>query len=86
MVELSRQFVNVQPIYIISEDRNSQKREMPATKKICEALMNDSITKAKIFDIKLINKNNIPEEAIKRNQNMVNINHCKYYIRHIIKW
>ena len=61
MVELSRQFVTIQPIYIISKDRNSKKKELTATEKIRQALITDSRTNAKILDIKLINKNDIPE-------------------------
>ena len=61
IVELSRQDVIVQPIYIVGDGRISEEREKSAIQKITQMLQNKKETKAKILPLQLITKQEIPE-------------------------
>ena len=62
VVELSRQNVEIQPIYIIDPNRESIKQERIAMKNIVEALKQKSETKAKFLEIKEIKLEDIPQD------------------------
>ena len=61
VVELSRQKVVVQPIYILDEKRASNARELAAIEKITEMLGNREETLAEILPAKIVKVSEIPE-------------------------
>lgn len=61
IVELSRQEVEIQPIYILDPNRKSYKYEKVAMKSIVKALKEKEETKAKILDVLEIKLEDIPK-------------------------
>ena len=61
VVELSRQKVTVQPIYILDDTRASNERELEAIKTITEMLQGREETQAEILPVKIIRVQDIPE-------------------------
>lgn len=61
IVELSRQEVEIQPVYVIDPTRKSSKKEEQSMKNIVEALKNKKETKAKFLEIKKIDLKDIPQ-------------------------
>ena len=61
MIELSRQDMEVQPIYVIDPERKSTAIEEAAMKKMLEALRNRPETKAVLDDVIVVSPEEIPE-------------------------
>lgn len=61
MIELSRKNVVIQPIYVLDSERKSTDNELKAMDKIIQDLNKRDETKAKINAIKIIKKEDIPE-------------------------
>ena len=61
VVELSRQKVTIQPVYILDEKRASNERELNAINKITEMLKERGETLAEFLPIKIIKVSEIPE-------------------------
>ncbi|MBE7046078.1 MAG: hypothetical protein E7396_01545 [Ruminococcaceae bacterium] len=61
VVELSRQKVTVQPIYVLDEDRSSCERELQSIEKITNMLNEREETQGEILPIKIIKVKDIPK-------------------------
>ena len=62
IVQLSHMDVNVQPIYVVDQDRASVKYELSAMKKILNLLKNSVDTKAHFKSLVVINRDDIPSD------------------------
>lgn len=62
VVELSKQNVNIQPVYILDEARKSNQRERAAIEKITELLKQRKETKATFLPMDIIKVSDIPED------------------------
>ena len=63
LVELSFQDVDIYPVYVIDPIRRSVDLEIKAMRDIIEALSSKPATKAKIHDIIMVHRDDIPEDA-----------------------
>ena len=63
VVELSRQKVEIQPVYILDRSRASHKRELAAIDKITEMLKAREETLATFLPVRIIEVSEIPENA-----------------------
>lgn len=67
IVELSREEIEIEPIYVIDPTRKSKDYELKAMNKIVKTLKEKKETKAKFKEIKIINLNDIkPDEEISK--------------------
>lgn len=62
IVELSRIYTYIQPIYVIDPNRKSKEYEIDAMNKIIKALQNRKETRAKFFPIKFWKLEDIPQD------------------------
>lgn len=62
LVELSFADVEIFPVYVIDPNRQSKERELTHMQMIVEALRKKPLTKATIFDIEKIRREDIPED------------------------
>jgi hypothetical protein len=60
IVELSRQNITIEPIYVYGDNRQSEKKEINAMKRILKELERMEKTKAQFLPIKFISKDSIP--------------------------
>ena len=63
IVELSREDVNIEPVYVCDPNRKSIENEKVAMKEVIKALKMRKETKANFGDIKEINLKDIPQDA-----------------------